>query len=406
MKKLFLLALTLLMPMVTEAKMVAYSVGTDYGTAVDTSIDATNATSAYYGTGLYSAYYNTKPTYQYLRGNNPHTNKPRLESNIVFLSGHGNYDRLVFNYLGKGGDYATGVYSEKNTTLNNYYKVAGLKSYNMNNVGMIIFAACLTGKEGVRNIADTAVLQGATVSIGWRQSIEAPSHTLWLNRFNKALAKGKTLWDAVQEAGKYSYDDNAVKDMSIYGDFNNYKITNTYTTATINTLNHSENNTSESLKDYDVSIIFENDDDMREKLSNYIISNIDSAFDLSEYKEESSKVGDTTFYDYKYLKGSVVTNSAITAIVKDNCIINIVDNRVEIDGINDSMAIESDLDDESKIKETATNKILENANYEIDSQTIEKVYDENGKMLKWKVRSVVHEKDSDSYFVNVYYENL
>ena len=27
-------------------------------------------------------------------------------------------------------------------------------------------------------------------------------------------------------------------------------------------------------------------------------------------------------------------------------------------------------------------------------------------MLKWKVGSVVHEKDSDSYFVNVYYENL
>lgn len=58
------------------------------------------------------------------------------------------------------------------------------------------------------------------------------------------------------------------------------------------------------------------------------------------------------------------------------------------------------------INNTGINKILENANYEIDSQTIEKIYDENDKMLKWKVRSVVHEKDSDSYFVSVYYENL
>jgi len=89
-----------------------------------------------------------------------------------------------------------------------------------------------------------------------------------------------------------------------------------------------------------------------------------------------------------------------------NNLLNFGYSREEIDDINDSMAIESDLDDESKVKETATNKILENANYEIDSQTIEKIYDENDKMLKWKVRSVVHEKDSDSYFVNVYYENL
>lgn len=42
----------------------------------------------------------------------------------------------------------------------------------------------------------------------------------------------------------------------------------------------------------------------------------------------------------------------------------------------------------------------------LKSKVERKVIYENKKMLKWKVGSVAHEKDSDSYFVNVYYENL
>lgn len=162
-----ILSILILNPSNVNAKLVAYSIGTKYNDGINTIQDAKNASEAYYSTGQYSSFYNGKPTYDYLTGANPNTNVPRMESEIIFFSGHGDYDHMPFNYEGKGGEYATGIYlGYTGATASGGYKFAGVKSFNMNKVGMAVYAGCNTGKEGVTNIAEVTFTSGATVSMG------------------------------------------------------------------------------------------------------------------------------------------------------------------------------------------------------------------------------------------------
>ena len=83
---------------------MAFSVGTDYGLLeVDTSGDATTACDLYAIAG-YSSYYSTQPTVSVMRGSFSNGIK-RIQSDILFFSGHGSYTHMAFNYNGNGGNY-------------------------------------------------------------------------------------------------------------------------------------------------------------------------------------------------------------------------------------------------------------------------------------------------------------
>lgn len=395
-----LLSIVLMNPNNVNAKMVAYSIGTDYGTGnINTSTDAINACEAYYSSGKYSSYYTTKPTYSYISGNNPNTNKPRLESDIVFLSGHGNYDRMVFNYLNKGGNYATGVYMGTSQTLNGY-KLAGIKNYNMSNAGLVIYAGCLTGLEGVTNIAEVTYTSGATTTMGWRHSIEAVSHTEWLKRFNTKLGEGLSVWNAVDYANKFDYNDNDVKDISIYGNMD-YVITS-------GAKAHYTAFDSESLKEKDLNIAFDDDKEIESLINEYIKNNINSEFDSSNYKVEKHSTLGFSYYDYKFIHNSYITNSTYTFKVDNSAkkIVKYIDNTIDLSKIPSIQQATTYQKDESTVIKNATNRILANKNNEIVSQKSEKIYDAKENKFKWYVRTEVFEKDSNTYYVDAYFEEI
>lgn len=118
----------------------AFSVGTNYGLFdVNTSSDATNACDLYAIAG-YTSNYTTEPTVSIMRGNFQDGTK-RIQSDILFFSGHGNTNSVVFNFKNKGGNYKTGVYnSEDWTSTSSGYGYVGLKG-NMGSVKLITLAA-------------------------------------------------------------------------------------------------------------------------------------------------------------------------------------------------------------------------------------------------------------------------
>lgn len=125
-----------------KAESYTYSIGTNYG-GIDTSEDATYSATVFSMAG-YKSYYSTAPTVSYMLGNSP-SGKPRLESNIIFLSGHGNHNHMHFNYLQSGGNYATGIIQGNHrVSETSGYEYAGINDYNMNNVELAILAGCQT----------------------------------------------------------------------------------------------------------------------------------------------------------------------------------------------------------------------------------------------------------------------
>lgn len=198
------------------AGTMAFSVGTDYGGlfGVDTTSDATNASDLYEIAG-YNSYYSTQPTVSIMRGNFSSGTK-RIQSDILFFSGHGNYDNIAFNYKGKGGEYMTGVYYGSDLNSTSGYKYVGLNG-NMSSVKLVTFAACLTASNNDNNITARAVSYGAKTAVGWSSSINSGSHSNWLARYNDKLATGSTVLEAVTYANSFTYLDSDVKDARIYG---------------------------------------------------------------------------------------------------------------------------------------------------------------------------------------------
>ncbi len=217
----------------------AYCVGTDYGDGVNTMSDAITAASLYQSMGL-TAYVDVTPTVNSM--NSAHANGTKyLESGIVFLSGHGTPSGMRFDYMGNGGDYAVGV-TKGNTNYNNgncYYY--GLGGFALSDVALYVFAGCNTA-TGTNNLAKWAVDNGARISIGWSAEVGDYSHTLWLERFNDAIASGNTVMQACNVADSYTYNDSAVKNHVMYGYYytNPYDLINPYSVSAVSEFSRPE----------------------------------------------------------------------------------------------------------------------------------------------------------------------
>lgn len=186
----------------------AFSMGANFD-GIDTTQETLNAAS-YYGQMGYHSYYSTQPTFDILNGNFSNGTR-RVESDILFISGHGRDDGKRIRVL------QTGVVT--GSTANGF---VGVNNVNWNTTKLVVYAGCLTAKNGENNhITVETYRKGADTTLGWHQSIGATSHTKWLNRFNSKIASGGSFSGAFNYASSFNdYNDNRVKDLGVYGDWN------------------------------------------------------------------------------------------------------------------------------------------------------------------------------------------
>lgn len=299
----------------------AFSVGTNYGLFdVNTSSDATNACDLYAIAG-YTSNYTTEPTVSIMRGNFQDGTK-RIQSDILFFSGHGNTNSVVFNFKNKGGNYKTGVYnSEDWTSTSSGYGYVGLKG-NMGSVKLITLAACETA-SGTNNITRYAKDQGADAAVGWTTTVGASSHTKWLARYNDKLATGSTVYAAISYANSFSYSDNAVKNAYVYGN-GNITIKRTRSAAyAAEEANLHEIATEKTLVANSNGLNINAVTAMLEK-------SVDN-FDSTCFKPVTHQNGEDYYtVDYIQMVNGFETNSCITVLIQNNTIDKVIDNRHDI----------------------------------------------------------------------------
>lgn len=199
-----------LLPVSASTTRYSYSVGVNHGFVWPWSNDLEGdftgnvdyASTAYGMISNVTSYKNYTPAYEYMRGNNPNTGKPRMSSSILFFNGHANYDHMAFNHHNNNGEYATGVhYSTDYDSPTSGYKYAGIQSYDMNTVELVSFVGCSTA-AGQTNLTTRAVSQGAKTAVGFSDDIHSRFNfgPDWLKKYHDALANGYTVSGAVNYA--------------------------------------------------------------------------------------------------------------------------------------------------------------------------------------------------------------
>ncbi|SHH89460.1 hypothetical protein SAMN02745135_02584 [Caloranaerobacter azorensis DSM 13643] len=351
MKKIFCFFISLLIifnsiTVLGADNKYAYSFGTNYDGGwfdddIDTSQAAKNAATDF-GIAGYKSYYNIKPTVQYMRGNNPNTNAPRMESDVLFFDGHGNYQCIAFNYKQKGGDYKTGIYYGKNfDSPSSGYKYAGIKSYNFSKVKLVTFAGCNTA-EGTDNITKRAVDEGAKTAVGWRKSVGTKSLTQWLARYTNELALGKSVKEAVDYANSFTYSDNNVKTVVIKGNENlRIKISKANSKSYLHDDNVGEEypiDRNKILNDrkfkeinINTDLPFNSEKPDYVGITTFIKDKINPKFNITEYIIYLTKRNrKSSVIDIVYKIGDFETNSSYTVLVENGKVKKIIDNTITI----------------------------------------------------------------------------
>ena len=397
---LLLISLTIIPCTVAYAQGgMAFSVGTDYGGlfGVDTSSDATNARDLYAIAG-YSSYSSTQPTVSIMRGNFTNGIK-RMKSDILFFSGHGNYNNVSFNYNGNGGNYATGVWYTTDCTTTDGYQMVGL-SGNMGSVKLATFAACLTASNNDNNITAKAVYYGADTAVGWSSEVNAGSHSNWLARYNDKLATGSTVLQAVTYANSFTYLDSDVKDARIYGN-RNLKIKQIATSSLV---------ADEQINTIDVSepiLNIEKSGINKDLVFNAARVNIPN-FNSSDYSVRIHELCDDCYtVDFVFTVGNVQTNSSYTMTIIDNKIMSIVDNTIDFDKkelIEDIAKYKLDCD--GIVMDTAKEKTNSSSLKDVIKQEVINYYDVQTGSLKKVVFSVYQFDGTEAVGKDVYIENI
>lgn len=346
----------------------AFSVGTDYGLFdVNTTSDATNACDLYAIAG-YTSNYSSQPTVNTLRGNFQDGVK-RIQSDILFFSGHGNADSVVFNYKNKGGDYKTGVYNSSNwDSPNSGYKYVGING-NMGSVKLITLAACETA-SGSNNITKGAANQGADAAVGWTTTVGASSHSQWLARYNDKLATGSTVYGAISYANSFNYSDNKVKNAYVYGNGNiTIKRTRTATKAI------EEGNLNEVMI---APELVASTSGVNLAAVTDILQKSVEGFEPTSFKTAIYKNAENCYtVDYIQLVNGVETNSCITVLINNNKVEKVIDNRLDINIVPTKSAKFSNATAASTIKEDA----MIEAREIVESSEQATVKEQSGKLL-------------------------
>ena len=187
----------------------AFSVGADYpNDTVDTRSAARSAATKLGAMG-YDSYYSTEPTYAILGGSFSDDGHKRLQSDIVYLNGHGTPNSVVFPNTGLrvGGDDG--------------YFYRGTDNFHWSNVDLAILMACNTSIYG-DSIAYRLNWGGATTSIGFPDTVYTSAGKTWTNRFLDKLADGGTVNEAKDHAnsGFFLVGGTEIRKATVIGDGN------------------------------------------------------------------------------------------------------------------------------------------------------------------------------------------
>lgn len=294
----------------------ALLVGANYGN-INTIPDVTNASPKLYALG-YTPVSSTSPTISWMKGTSNGTK--RMESSILFFSGHGNSSLMHF-YKDNSTDSS---YDFTITAGSNSSSVVGLSSYNMSKVKLAVFAGCETAK-GTSNITKSAYSKGASGSLGWKESIGASSHTEWLKNFWTDLSMGHSLAVSVAYANSFSYADSRVKQTSYFGGLYSYKVLGApsvmYTTTSLSNFHEKME------KPLFIKLTSQDESSVKNSINSLLKDNYDTNFILSNYNVEVSQSNDTTIYDYNYIiDGKIKTTLGYTIFVKNGYINQVFDN--------------------------------------------------------------------------------
>jgi hypothetical protein len=317
-----------------------------------------------------------------MRGDNPDTSTPRMESKILFFDGHGNSQCVAFNYKKKNGDYKTGVYYGEDFDSSTGYKYAGIKSYDFTKVKLATFAGCKTA-EGTDNITKRAVDEGAETAIGWKKSVGTVSFTKWLARYTNELALGKSVKEAVDYTNGFTYTDNDVKTVVIKGN-ENLTITSSKSSIASYSSNDSigerkisnRKEVREEVKAIDLNIDVTLDSDKYDyEAIATAIKSVNPQFNLKEYEIYVTKREDkSSVIDLVYKIGDFETNSSYTVLINDGKAKQIIDNTINADKQNKAKNV---MKTDCSIQNYTIDKIAVDAEseYKIEDQTGKYYYD-------------------------------
>lgn len=222
----------------SAAGNMAFSVGCDYNydegnPDIDTSSDAISSCD-YYALAGYISRYTGNPSVSKITAS--YNGTKLMESDIVMLSGHGEYDHLYFRSKGQLGEYWFNI----TNGVVNYYNAIPLLTFDMSKIKLIMFNSCSGAKTAGTTGSDPclaiqAFYYGAGASLGWTVDIGEECASLWLGRFNNCIALGYTIQAAINYANSFTYPGNCtcMYNYTLYGNGSQVLKRNTRTNTQI-----------------------------------------------------------------------------------------------------------------------------------------------------------------------------
>lgn len=341
---------------------------------INTADDAINAYNVFDDIG-YTSEFCIVPSYDYLDGTNP-DGTDRLGSSIVFLDGHGEYNRIRFESPGLQGtndeEYNTGVSTKDEELEDSSGSIfVPIKYKDVSNSRLMIFAACYTAEEvdGESNLTEYAVRRGAETAIGWEDEIGEQYCTDWMERFLDKLEEGYTVEDAAMYADEDFQSSNNIVDWIIEGNEDNViNLSGPYSLNSPRTLKDISD-----LRDISPNIeLYSGNNDLDIDALNDLLRANYSYFVPEDYKITIKPVNDYTYRVYyeKYIN-DFNTNSGFYAVIKNGELYFLKEKFLEYDEKElSSRAVELNEDIVDRAKELASNCIPDE--YYITEQTIDK----------------------------------
>lgn len=309
---LFLIISMFLVPNITHAAgNRAFVIGRNYGDGLNTTIDVNNATPILRAMGL-GVVQSTDPAIDYMQGYEGSIK--RMESDILFFSGHANSS--LMHFYQSGGPSNRDFYIRNSVNSSN---TVGLQSYDMNQVKLIVWGGCQTS-AGNNSITKQSVDRGAKAAIGWNQSIQQGSHTEWFQKFWNASTMG-TIESAKNSANSFSYSDNRVKDNKTYGNW--YQNLRSLRSTSLNEDDREHN--------FNINISNMNDSEILNVIYDNIKESVDNNFDSKNYIVEINNSDETKIIDLVFVEKEIRTKLGFTIFIEDNMITKIYDNMKNID---------------------------------------------------------------------------
>ncbi|MCI8567822.1 MAG: hypothetical protein HFG48_00715 [Bacilli bacterium] len=306
---------------VTALTGYGFSVGTNYGDSSKSkgsgsSVEEAIAARDYLNAMGYSTTLVTVPTMAELTFNS-NAGRPRLESDVLYFSGHADPVTIQWNYLKKGGSYAVGIESRNQNATWGGYSFVGLGQYKLSNIKLVVFMGCNTAAvpENMGNRTNITVYTkslGARTTIGWDKEIAQLDTLKWTRRFFSALQAGFNVQDAANFANNDLYSNSNIKSNYVMG----------VGTATLNSSATVMRKISNSYSaKFDVT-----SDSVKDNIAKYIVDNINFTFNEDDFLIETVKNSNGIVYDYYFSPCGIKTILGYTVVIDNNSNISVVDN--------------------------------------------------------------------------------